>query len=250
MAGRCCFWSVTPAGMAWQQWRAHMHFSLAWANIRANGCFVPWQFVDSKDFPWLWLSQWPQHRVPTSERPHSDFYKVCLPGASPVLVCGSFPVLALLGWPWMGHLNSGKQGLGRGRFYSAPEPLLADGFPCDGVRYLCHLRLSGGDYSTEDQSDFAEISNKSFKSKVLSWGQLEGDRFPLRMWALKWTLPALLLWAFHEHSCKSICELVLMGWKTQLSCVGWLSEASILKPVEADTKLPSSEIISDNPWGQ
>ena len=191
--------------------------------------------------------------VASAQCPHqweATFYRVCLPGASPVLVCRGFLVLALLGWPRMGHLNSGKQALGRGRFYSAPEPFLADGFPWDGVRYLRHLRLSGDDYSTEDQSDFAEISNKSFKSKVLSWGQLKGDKFPLRMWALKWTLSALLLWAFHEHSCKSICELVLMGWKTQLSCVGWLSEASILKSVEADTKLPSSEIISDNPWGQ
>lgn len=110
-----------------------------------------------------------------------------------MLVCRGFPVLALLGWPRMGHLDSGTQALGRGRFYSAPEPFLADGLLRDGVRYLHHLRLSGGDYSTEDQSDFTEISNRSFKSKVLSLGQLEGDRFPLRMWALKWTLPALLL---------------------------------------------------------
>lgn len=108
MAGRCSFWSITPAGMAWQQRRAHMRFSLAWANISASGCFVSWQFVDFKDFPWLWLSQWPQHSVHTSERPRSDFYRVCLPGASPVLVCRGFPVLALLGWPRMGHLNSGN----------------------------------------------------------------------------------------------------------------------------------------------
>lgn len=53
--------------------------------------------------------------------------------------------------------------------------------------------LRGSSYFSGKWMDFTQISNKSFKSRVLSWRQLEGAKSPLRSWPLKWSLTAISL---------------------------------------------------------
>lgn len=192
----------------------YMHFSLAWANLRAEGSFVLWLFVDSKGFPCTWLNQCCQQRGPQSLRGHIWGFPGCAIRGQLYPGLLELSVLGLQGWPLgVCPLNGGKQPQEEGgpthhQNRSQPTGFLWDS-QTSGICTIWGLALAlGGNYFVENQSNFIYISNKSFKSRVLSWRQLEGRN----------SLLELELWSgFRQLSCSELVVSAAVNWFGSLS---------------------------------
>lgn len=149
-------------------------------------------FVDSKGFPCPQLNQGCQQRAPPLPPRLSCLRDLVwhFPGcATRGQLCPGLlglSGLGLRGWP-LGcvHLMVGNNPRKRGvllttRTILSPQTFHGTARPQASTPSEAWLWLCGNNYFMENQSNFIYISNKSFKSRVLSWRQLEGEKFPLR----------------------------------------------------------------------
>lgn len=166
----------------------HTHFSLAWAHLRAEGYFVLCHLWTPKAFP-----VHDSIRAVSKEPPHFSCLRDLVwhfPGcATRGQLCPGLLGLSGLGlWGWpLGcvHLMVGNNPRKRvvlltTRTILSPQAFHGTAKPQASTPSEAWLWLCGNNYFMENQSNFIYISNKSFKSRVLSWRQLEGEKFPLR----------------------------------------------------------------------
>lgn len=150
-----------------------------------------WQFVHSKSFPCPRLSAVTES--PRREAMPRDL-ELVPSGPSSALVYWGFrcpgsraPGLASGGCQLKGgkQLQEEEDAPTHCQKLSRPTGFPVMAGPQASVASEARLGLSGGNYFAETRSDLTYISNKSFKRRVLSWRQPEGEKSPLRTGALK-----------------------------------------------------------------
>ena len=200
-------WPTLLVGTAWQ-WRAHVLFSISWSNIRAEGHFLPWQFVDSKAFPCPSLSQWP----PQSLRDHLLIFTGCA-CQGPALYHSAEAHQCWPSGPASGicHRNSGKQARKRVVLLS-PRAFLGWWLSVwqsqADLRHLCYLRLHGGDYFTEHKSDLQKFQTNFLRVVIFPGDSWKGTKFLLELDL--WSRPCQLF-------CSELFKNTAVNWFRSLS---------------------------------